>query len=113
MVQTVVGNSAEKIKDKDEDRFYQEFKDIIYKLDNLSDISEKDIDEKSEEILKLEVTSFVKGVQKELIRFPKSKNKQIEKLEGKLKSELTDDKNLNIKLLVKLLQEQINYEEES
>ena len=110
MVQAVVGKSAEKIKDNDEDRFYHEFKDLIYELDNLSDISQNDIDEKSEEILKLEVTSFVQGVQKELIRFPKSKNKQIEKLEGKLKSELTDDKNLNIKLLVKLLQEQINYD---
>ena len=47
-------------------------------MDNLTDISKKDIDEAKEEVLKLELTSFVKGVQRNLIRLPKEKAKQID-----------------------------------
>ena len=113
LVQAVINKSAEKITDKDEEKFYHAFRNLIYELDNLTEISQDEIDESSEDILKLEVTSFVQGVQKNLIRLPKSKSKQAQALEEKIKSNLTEDKNLNIKLLVKLLQEQIDYDKES
>jgi len=47
-------------------------------LDNLTDISKNDIDESKEEVLKLELTSFVKGVQRNLISLPKEKSRQID-----------------------------------
>jgi hypothetical protein len=113
LVQAVINKSAEKISDKDEEQFYHNLRNLIYELDNLTEISQDEVDETSEDFLKVEVTSLIKGVQKNLIRLPKSKSKEAQALEKKIKSNLTDDKNLNIKLLVKLLQEQIDYDKES
>jgi len=70
----------------------------------------KDINFEKEEVLKLEITSFVKGIKKSLIRFPKEKLKEISNLEGEIKNKLSNDKELNIALLTKLLQEQLKDE---
>lgn len=64
--------------DDDEQGFQTIFPRRVHELDNLTDISKKDIDEAKEEVLKLELTSFVKGVQRNLIRLPKEKFRQID-----------------------------------
>jgi predicted oxidoreductase (fatty acid repression mutant protein) len=80
-------------------------------LDNLTDINKKDIDEVKEEVLKLELTSFVKGVQRNLIRLSKGKSKQIDIKKIEIQKMLdANDKQGNIALLIKLLQEEIENE---
>jgi hypothetical protein len=107
----IIGKSLDNFTDNDEALLKTKLKKLIGELDNLTDLSKKDIDTEREEVLKLEITSFVKGVQKNLIRIPKSKNTEIAKLEKEVKAKLSaGDKQLNIALLVKLLQEQIDNE---
>lgn len=107
----IVGKSLDQFTDNDEVEFQTNFPKRIHDLDNLTDISKKDIDEEKEEVLKLELTSFVKGVQRNLIRLPKAKVKQIEQKKLSIQKLLdADDKQANIALLIKLLQEEIENE---
>jgi hypothetical protein len=107
----VIGKSLDKFSDEDEKNYYALFKQYIHDLDNISDISKSDIDNENEDVLKLELTSFVKGVQKRLIRLPKKSNKKIEAKKSDIKSLIKDgDKQENIALLLKLLQEEIDNE---
>jgi hypothetical protein len=104
----IMGKSLEQFTDNDELEFQTIFSRRIHELDNLTDISKKDIDENKEEVLKLELTSFVKGVQRNLIRLPKEKVKQIEAKKLNIQKLLdSKDKQANIALLIKLLQEEI------
>lgn len=104
----IIGKSLDQFTDQDEVTFNILFQKRIHDLDNFSDISNKDIDESKEELLKIELTSFVRGVQQNFIRFPKEKNKQIDKMKTSIKGMLNaNDKQANIVLLIKLLQEEI------
>jgi hypothetical protein len=104
----VIGKSLDQFTDQDEATFKTLFQKRIHDLDNLSDISNKDIDESKEELLKIELTSFVKGVQQNMVRFPKEKNRQIDSMKTSIKGMLNaNDKQANIVLLIKLLQEEI------
>ena len=107
----IMGKPLDQFDDNDELEFRTIFPKRIHELDNLTDISRKDIDENKEEVLKLELTSFVKGVQRNLIRLPKAKVKQIEKKKQNIQKLLdAEDKQANIALLIKLLQEEIENE---
>lgn len=107
----IMGKPLDQFSDSDELEFRTIFQKRIHELDNLTDISKKDIDENKEEVLKLELTSFVKGVQRNLIRLPKAKVKQIEEKKHSIKKLLdANDKQANIALLIKLLQEEIGNE---
>ena len=117
--QSWISSIATAIKSKQLDQFTdideQDFRTIfprrIHELDNLTDISQKDIDEEKEEIFKLELTSFVKGVQRNLIRLPKEKVKLIDEKKKIIQKLLVaNDKQANIALLIKLLQEEIENE---
>ena len=108
----IMGKSLETINDDEEMILLDRFKATIHELDNLTEISsQKDIDQNKEEYLKLEITSFVKGVQKNLIRLPKNKTKEFVNLENQIKELLKGDKKTNIYLLIKLLQDQIENDE--
>jgi hypothetical protein len=107
----IMGKQLDQFTDSDELEFRIIFPKRIHELDNLTDISKKDIDENKEEVLKLELTSFVKGVQRNLIRLPKAKVKQIEEKKQSIQKLLDlNDKQANIALLIKLLQEEIENE---
>jgi soluble cytochrome b562 len=107
----VLNKSLDKYTDNDEKAFQTHFPELIHELDNLTDISKGDIDENKEEVLKFEITTFVKGVQKNLVRMPKNKSKEINKLAEQIKPLLNSkDKQANIALLINLLQEQIENE---
>lgn len=107
----LMNKSLETINDTEEKILLDRLKAIIHELDNLTDISkQKDIDQNKEEYLKLEITTFVKGVQEKLIRLPKNKTKEIVTLENQIKKLLKEDKKINIYLLTKLLQDQIDDE---
>lgn len=107
----IKGKPLDQFTDNDELEFQTIFPKRIHELDNLTDISKKDIDEEKEEVLKLELTSFVKGVQRNLIRLPKAKVKEIELKKQSIQKLLdSNDKQSNIALLIKLLQEEIENE---
>lgn len=107
----IIGKPLDQFTDDDENTFINLFPRRIHDLDNLTDISVKDIDEANEEVLKLELTSFVNGVQRNLIRLPKEKAKKLEGKKLEIKKILgSDDKQANIALLIKLLREEIENE---
>lgn len=108
----VVNKSLDVFTDKDFDLICIKYPQMVHELDNLTEISHEKINKEKEEILKLEITSFLKGVQKNLIRLPKTKSGEILKLEEQIRPFLQKEKKQeNIALLIKLLQEQIENEE--
>jgi hypothetical protein len=103
-----IGKALNAINDEDEIVLHDRVKDLVYELDNLCEISKKDVDDQKEEVFKVEITSFVKGMNKELIRIPKKKVKEVEIKVEEIKSILGKDKKLNATILAKLLQELMN-----
>lgn len=108
---TIMGKSLDQFTDNDEQGFQIIFPRRVHELDNLTDISKKDIDETKEEVLKLEITSFVNGLQHNLIRMPTEKAWQIDQKKVSIQNLLyKNDSQANIALLIKLLQEEIKNE---
>lgn len=108
IAQACIGKPLETISDEEEKVFYDKFKDIIHELDNLCEISKSGFDENKEIAFKFEITSFVEGLKKNLVRLPKSKNKELIQLQSVVKAKLSDDRQLNIATLAKLLEELLN-----
>lgn len=108
-----IGKPLASISDEDEVFLYEKLKEMIYELDNLCELSLVDINHQNEDVLKLEITSFVKGLNKALFRMPKAKTKEFEAKATEVKQILGADKKTNINLLTKLLFEIINSDEES
>lgn len=106
--QAVIGKTLDTISDEEEKVLYENFRGMINELDNLCSLTKSDVNLDTEEVFKLEITSFIRGLQKHTIRIPKRKTKEIEALEADIKSKLSDDKNINIALLLDLLQNEIN-----
>lgn len=106
--QVLIGKSLDTISDVEEKILYENFRDMINELDNLCNLAKSDVNPDTEEVFKLEITSFIKGLQKYTIRYPKEKTKEIKELEGDIKSRLSNDKNANIALLLNLLQNEID-----
>lgn len=110
VAQAVNGKSLTSISDEEEILLYERLRDTIYELDNLSEISKEQINEEAEEVLKLEITSFVQGLNKNMLRIPKGKAKEVETQIQKIKTNLGKDKKMNIAVLTKLLQELLQNE---
>lgn len=108
--QSCIGKPLTTISDEDELVLFEKMKDIFYELDNLSDISKEQINNETEEVVKLEITSFVQGLNKNLLRIPKGKTKEVDDGVSKIRTILGKDKKMNIVVLTKLLQQIINNE---
>ncbi|MEI6061794.1 MAG: hypothetical protein WCR72_13900, partial [Bacteroidota bacterium] len=96
IAQALVNIPLEKFKDEDELVVYDNLKSIILELDNLTAISNSNFKEDIEEVFDLQINSFVDGLSKQLVRLPKNKKKEINKIQESLKDHLSDDKSLNI-----------------
>ena len=107
LVQSLTGNTLEKLRDEDEIIVCDKFKDMILELDNLTHISKSDFSEDKEDVISLEINSFLEGVSKRLIRLPKNKKEEIKGIQNSLKNHLSKDKTLNIAALTNLLKEVI------
>ena len=105
IAQSVIGKPLETIKDEEEILLYDRFKTVIHELDNLTNISQADTDEEKEDILGIEMSSFVDGINKSLIRLPKSKRHEVNNIENLIKSKLSKDKTLNIAALANILKD--------
>jgi hypothetical protein len=98
------------ITDEEELLIYEKLKDLVYELDNLCEINAATVDEHKEEVLKLEITSLVQGLNKSLLRISKDQSKEAEKKQQEIKKLLGKDKKINITILTKLLQELLSNE---
>lgn len=110
LAQACIGKSLEMMTDEEWPLLVEKFKDTVHELDNLSDISKSGFDEEKEIAVKFEVTTFVKGLQRNLVRLPKTKNKELIQLQSAVKAKLSNDKQLNIAMLAQLLEELIRNE---
>ncbi len=110
--QVCIGKTIDNITDDEISLLKHKILENIRELDNYTELSKEDIDLNKEEIIKLEITSFLKGLSKKHIRIPKSKMEKINNFEKSFKKQLKDnDKTFNIALLTKLLQDELNDEE--
>jgi hypothetical protein len=103
--QVVIGTPLESLKDREEIFFFDKFKSLVHELDNLSEISEVEFNEDKEDAISIELGSFGEGVQKSIIRLPKTRNSEIEKLEAYIKEKLSKDSAVNLAALANILKE--------
>ena len=110
--QACIGKTLDKISDNEISVLKYKILNNINELDNYTDLSKEDVNPDKEEVIKLEVTSFLKGLSKKYIRIPKSKLKKIANFEKSIKAQIiNNDKAFNIALLTKLLQDELDEEE--
>ena len=104
IAQVFIGTSLQNMKsDEDEIILYDKFKTMIMDLDSLTNISKLDYSEETEEVTNLEIGSFIDGINKKTIRWPKSKQKEVQTLVEGMKTQLSTDKTLNLAALTDLL----------
>jgi hypothetical protein len=82
--------------------------DTIKEFYNLIDIVKFNNAENDSDVVKFEITTLNTGTQKVIITIPK--NGELKDLEYNIKKQLTKDTNINQKVLIKLLKEQLNDE---
>ena len=110
IAQSCIGKPLTNLADEEEDLLYEKIKEIIFELDNLSEISKEQVNDEKEDVVKIEITSFLHGSNKNTLRIPKWKNKEVDIQIQKVKANLGKDKKLNITILTKILQELLNNE---
>ena len=108
--QACIGNPLTSFSDEDELVLIERFTDLIYALDNLSEISKASLHEDEEDVLKFEVTSFIEGSNTSLLRIPKAKSKEIQAKQNEIKAILGKDKKTNIAVLAYLIKEYLKHE---
>ncbi len=106
LAQSLVGKNLEAFRDEDELLLYDKFKTIITDLDNLTNISQADINEAKESVFQLEIASF-DDIQKKIVRLPKKKQAEINTLQAHLQAQLGADKTINIAAVMQILQDLI------
>jgi hypothetical protein len=113
VAQACIAKNLNAITDEEEAILYDKFKDLVQQLDNLTEISKKQVDETSEEIVKVEITNFEDGLKKNILRLPKTKSKIVVTQMNAVKKVLGGDKTTNMVTLIKILNELMNDGKES
>lgn len=106
--QAITGRTLETLKDDDELLLFDKLKDMVIELDSLTNLSQVDIDDNTEEVIGLQIDSFGEGKRQKVIRLPKNMASKVDELKTSLKGSLSNDKSFNIAALTKLLQELTN-----
>lgn len=105
LTQSLLNTPLTNITDEQEILLYDKFKAMIVSLDSLTKLSKTDYSEDKEEIYDLQINSFIDGMQKKIVRMPKSKKVEIDKIQSILVSKLSKDNMINIAALTNLLKE--------
>lgn len=105
IAQAIIGRTMEMFSDEDEILLYEKFKSMILELDSLTKISRSDIDESKEEVIGVKIDSFFSKIDPKVVRIPKNKSGEIERLKTELKNQLGKDKTSNIAAVLNLLKE--------
>lgn len=106
--QACINKPLKVITDEDERVLYDKLKEYITALDNFIDISKAEVNEQLEDVVKLELTSIVKGIQQNILHLPKTKNQEINYKQQEIKTILGKDKKVNLAVLALLLQEYLS-----
>lgn len=104
IAQAVVGKTLDNFRDEDEVLLFDKFKTLVLELDSLANLSRSEVNEATEDIFNLEITSF-EEIRKKSVRVPKKKKEEIEVIENLLRTQLGKDKTLNIAALANLLKD--------
>jgi hypothetical protein len=108
--QASIGKPLQALSDEDERILFEKFADLIYTLDNLCELSKASLIENEEDILKFEITSFVEGLNKNTLRIPKTKSKEIQQKQSEIRNILGTDKKTSVTVLAYLIKEYLNNE---
>ncbi len=84
----LVGKQLEQINDDEEKQFYEGFTRILKEFDNLADFSNLEIDETSEDVVRIEINRLHESPQTDIIRIPKNIKKQSVEVEKQIVSYL-------------------------
>lgn len=106
--QVLLMKSLDAINDKEEDLMKQKLSTAFNELDNLLSISDKQEENLSNEVIKLQFTSFAKGTMEETIVIPKEVSVDLDKKLKELKGSLGINKKMNLYLLMTLLKKELN-----
>ncbi|SDL78613.1 hypothetical protein [Siphonobacter aquaeclarae] len=105
IAQAVLGKPLDLLQDEDELRLYDKFKGIIRDLDNLTQLSVEEVNSDEESVFSVEITSFVDGITKNVVRMPASKQAQIQTIETSIRSILKTDSDVNIAAIANILKD--------
>tara|TARA_B110000285_G_scaffold48687_1_gene55133 strand:- start:9059 stop:12301 length:3243 start_codon:yes stop_codon:yes gene_type:complete len=106
----LLGKSLNSITDKEETILKDKLSLLVQELDNFCEINNVIFDQEKEEVYKIDFTSQKNGLQKHLVRISKNQNAKIEKSVLDIKNKLSDDKQLRIAILTKLLRKELDSE---
>ena len=85
--------------------YLKRYQPFFYELDNLVDLSHFEIDNESEELLKIEITSPVLGLVSQKLRISRENDNAINDQLVKVRKVLSSDKRNSVVVLAKLLNE--------
>lgn len=105
LAQAITDKIMEQFVDEDEIRLYDGFKSTILALDGLTSLSQVDIDEENEDVVSIKIDAFLQNPEALVLRYPKAKSAEVEKLKTALKKNLGNDKTLNTAALIEMLKE--------
>jgi septin family protein len=105
LAQSLIGRTLEKFKDEDELMLYDKFSEMILSLDSLNRISKSRFDQDKEIALDVQINSFGEEMASKVIRLPKNKSKQVEKLEENIKELLSKDKTIDLVAIANVLKD--------
>jgi hypothetical protein len=105
LAQSIIGKIMEQFVDEDEIKLYDGFKSTILALDGLTSLSRVDIDEENEDVVSIKIDAFLQNPEALVLRYPKVKSAEVEKLKIALKKSLGNDKTLNTAALIEMLKE--------
>lgn len=106
--QAITGRTLETLKDEDELVLFDKLKSMVIELDSLTILSEVEIDDRTEEVIGLQIDSFDEGKRQKVIRLPKNMTEKVDEIKATVKNVLSSDRSFNIAALTKLLQELTN-----
>ncbi len=104
LAQAVAGKSLKQFHDEDEALLYDRFKSLALELDSLHTLAQTRVNPEQEEVFGLEISTF-EQFEKKIVRFPKQKKAEIQRLEEVVKTQLGSDKTLNIAALANILKD--------
>jgi len=105
IAQAITGRTLDIFTDNDELLLYDNFKALVLELDSLTNLSKTDIDEDNEDVIGVKIDTFFSTINPKIVRIPRNKSSEIEKLKSAMKKRLGSDRTSNIAAVLNLLKE--------
>lgn len=106
--QVILGKRLESINDIEEEILKEKIKTSFYELDNLVSIADIHEERVDQEVFKIQLTSFEKGMREETILIPKEVTQETQNKLEELTKAFGSNKKMNLYLLMNLLKKQLD-----